>query len=126
MIAEIGTPSGSSQRGEIDGHCLAGSVKRELGWAAAPSPGIQGLPRQSTRPSDGVGSFPSHHGSPSGVTATLVKIVFRPTAAMMLGLVLTLVPGATPKNPASGLMARSRQSVPMFIQAMSSPTGHTL
>src|SRR5215468_8116020 len=33
-IAEIGTPFGSSQWGEIEGHCEAGAVKREFGWAA--------------------------------------------------------------------------------------------
>ena len=38
------------------------------------------------------------------------------------GLVSGLVPGATPKNPASGLIAYSRPSSPNFIQAMSSPT----
>ena len=38
-----------------------------------------------------------------------------------LGLVATLVPGAMPKNPASGLIARSRPSGPNRIQAMSSP-----
>ena len=36
-----------------------------------------------------------------------------------------LVPGATPKKPASGLMAYSRPSAPNFIQAMSSPTVST-
>jgi hypothetical protein len=32
------------------------------------------------------------------------------------------VPGATPKKPASGLMARRRPSEPGLIQAISSPT----
>src|SRR5712692_3068660 len=40
---------------------------------------------------------------------------------MALGLVLVLVPGATPKKPASGLMAYNRPSAPNFIQQMSSP-----
>ena len=31
------------------------------------------------------------------------------------------MPGATPKKPASGLIAYSRPSAPNFIQAMSSP-----
>ena len=39
-----------------------------------------------------------------------------------VGLVLRDVPGATPKKPASGLMARSRPSRSGRIQAMSSPT----
>ena len=42
-----------------------------------------------------------------------------------LGLVFSPVPGATPKNPASGLMAYRRPSSPNFIQAMSSPTVST-
>src|SRR5881227_474207 len=44
---------------------------------------------------------------------------------MALGFVFVLVPGATPKNPASGLMAYSRPSSPNFIQQMSSPTVST-
>jgi hypothetical protein len=30
----IGTPWGFSQSGQMAGHCLAGAVKREFGWAA--------------------------------------------------------------------------------------------
>ncbi len=41
---------------------------------------------------------------------------------MALALVFSPVPGATPKKPASGLMARSLPSSPNRIQAMSSPT----
>ena len=41
---------------------------------------------------------------------------------MAVGLDSQEVPGATPKNPASGLMARKRPSGPGLIQAMSSPT----
>ena len=52
--------------------------------------------------------MPSHHTPPSGVSATLVKMVLRDSVAMALGLVCDGVPGATPKNPASGLMARRR------------------
>ena len=107
MNPEIGTPSGSSQLGAMDGHCEASTVKRELGCAAGPAPGCQGLPCQSVRPAGGVGVNPSHHGSPDGVVATLVKIVFERTMAVALGFVLGLVLGATPKNPRSGLMARS-------------------
>jgi hypothetical protein len=40
------------------------------------------------------------------------------------GFVRRLVPGTTPKNPASGLMAHSRPSDPGRSQAMSSPTVH--
>src|SRR5918994_3136617 len=49
-IAEIGTPSGSSHSGAIDGHCEAGVVNRALGWAAGASDdGVQSFPRQSVR-----------------------------------------------------------------------------
>ncbi len=44
---------------------------------------------------------------------------------MALGLVFALVPGATPKKPASGLMARSWPVASGLIQAMSSPTVQT-
>ena len=36
------------------------------------------------------------------------------------------MPGATPKKPASGLIAHSRPSSPNFIHAMSSPTVSTV
>src|SRR5262249_54003497 len=125
-IAEIGTPCGSSNRGEIDGHCAAGAVKREFGCAAfSVEPRCHGRPFQSVRRSGTAPSIPSHHGQPSSVTATLVKIVFRWTVAMAFGLVFRDVPGATPKNPASGLIAHRRPSGPTRIHAMSSPTVHT-
>jgi hypothetical protein len=69
--------------------------------------------------------MPSHHTPPSSVSATLVKIVFFASAAMALGFVCALVPGATPKNPASGLMARSRPFSSGRIHAMSSPMVQT-
>jgi hypothetical protein len=45
--------------------------------------------------------------------------------AMAFGLVLAEVPGATPKKPASGLIARKWPSASGRIQAMSSPTVQT-
>ena len=65
--------------------------------------------------------MPSHHTSPSSVRAQLVKIALAPRAAIAFGLVAAPVPGATPKRPASGLMAHSRPSSPNRIHAMSSP-----
>src|ERR1043166_2885816 len=175
---EIGTPCGSSQLGAIDGHCDASTVNRELGCAAGPLAGCRGRPCQSSSPAGGSGVRPSHHGSPDGVSATLVKIVFerpiavplgcaagppagchgrpcqssspaggsgvRPshhgspdgvsatlvkivferTIAVPLGFVLGLVFGATPKKPRSGLMARSWPWASTHIQAMSSPSVH--
>ena len=66
--------------------------------------------------------MPSHQTPPSGVSATLVKIVFFESAAIAFGLVFTEVPGATPKKPASGLIACSRPCASGLIHAMSSPT----
>ena len=87
--------------------------------------GVQRLPRQSRHSAGGSSVIPSHQTPPSGVSATLVKMVLRASAAMALGLVFTDVPGATPKNPASGLMARRRSSASGLSQAMSSPTVQT-
>src|SRR5690606_40600644 len=113
MNASIGTPSTLSQCGSIDGHCAADTVKREFGCAALrpafPSAGVQSRPCQSIRCAGG-SDMPSHQTSPSSVSATLVKIVFSRSDARQLGLVFALVPGATPKNPASGLIAYSRPS----------------
>src|SRR5918995_478356 len=123
--AEIGTPAGSSQAGSIDGHWDAGTVKRALACAARrpflPSAGVHGLPCQSVSCAGGSSVMPSHHTSPSGVTATLVKITFLSSIFIALGLVCSEVPGATPNRPYSGLMARKRPSGPGLIQAMSSP-----
>ena len=76
-----------------------------------------GLFRDFRRPSlalpvDALGGgssvMPSHHTPPSGVSATFVKIVFFASVAIAFGFVFADVPGATPKKPASGLIARSR------------------
>src|SRR5271154_6126138 len=130
IIALSGTPSGSSQAGSIVGHCEAGAVNRALGCAALapvslPICGVHGRPCQSVHCAGGVSVMPSHHTPPSGVSATLVKIVFRARVAIAFGLVLTDVPGATPKNPASGLIARSWPRSSGRIQAISSPTVQT-
>src|SRR5579875_3477076 len=125
--ALIGTPSGSSHLGSMHGHCEAGAVKRALGCAALrpvslPISGVQRWPCQSSHSAGGVSVSPSHHTPPSGVKATLVKIVLRESVAMALGLVLGDVPGATPKKPASGLIARRCPVSSARIQAISSPT----
>ena len=49
--------------------------------------------------------MPSHQMSPSSVSAVLVKMQLPSRVRMALGFVWVLVPGATPKKPASGLMA---------------------
>jgi hypothetical protein len=107
------------------GHWLAAAVNREFGWAALPVRS-QGRPCQSSRRAGGVLSFPSHQGTPSGVTATFVKIVSCEMVAIAAGFVSGPVPGITPKNPASGLTAQSRPSGPGRSQAMSSPMVRTL
>src|SRR6266404_7706763 len=130
MMALMGTPVGSSQAASMVGHCEAGAVKRALGWAAlAPIffaiSGVQRLPCQSSNSAGASSVMPSHHTPPSGVRATLVKMEFVASVAIALGFVLTDVPGATPKKPASGLIARKRPFSSGLIQAMSSPTVHT-
>src|ERR1700758_4966224 len=129
MIALIGTPSGSSHRGSMVGHCEAGAVNRAFGCAAflpvsRAISGVQRLPCQSRHSAGGSSVNPSHHTPPSGVRATLVKIVLRERVAIALGFVFGDVPGATPKNPASGLMARNWPVASGLIQAISSPTVH--
>src|SRR6266567_3278599 len=129
MIALIGTPFGFSQSGSIVGHCAAGAVKRAFGCAAfapvsLPTSGVHLFPCQS-RHSAGSSVMPSHHTPPSGVNATFVKIEFVASVAIAFRFVFTEVPGATPKNPASGLMARRRPFASGLIQAMSSPTVQT-
>src|SRR6266498_3386353 len=125
--ALIGTPLGFSQSGSMVGHCFAGAVKRALGWATfapvfLPISRVQGLPCQSVHSAGGSSVMPSHHTPPSGVRPTLVKIEFFASEAMALGLVLVEVPGATPKKPASGLIARNCPFASGVIHAMSSPT----
>src|SRR5262245_48160845 len=102
----IGTPSGFSQSLSADGIWLHAMVKRALGCAALrPQPGVQVFPCQSVSSCGGCLVRPSHQTSPSGVSATLVKIVSWETAFRQFGLVNSEVPGATPNAPASGLMA---------------------
>src|SRR5674476_971363 len=103
-----------------------GVQKREFGWLERtpflPSSGVHGLPVQPVAWA-GMFSSPSHQTSPSSVRATLVKIELPfSMVRIALGLVFSLVPGATPKRPNSGLTAYRRPSLPNFIQAMSSPS----
>ena len=51
-----------------------------------------------------------------------MKTVFFARVSRAFWLVFRLVPGATPKKPASGFTAYRRPSSPKRIQAMSSPT----
>src|SRR5690348_2052157 len=130
MNALMGTPFGSSHAGSMVGHCEAGAVNRAFGCAAfAPVcfaiSGVQRLPCQSIHSAGGSFVMPSHQTPPSGVSATLVKIELRESVAIAFGFVSHDVPGATPKNPASGLMARNCPFSSGRIQAISSPTVKT-
>src|SRR5215510_3105886 len=130
MIALMGTPLGFSQSGSIVGHCEAGAVKRALGCAAlAPVSfaiaGVHLFPCQSRHSAGGWAVMPSHQTPPSGVNATFVKIEFVASVAIAFGFVFADVPGATPKKPASGLIACKRPLASGLIQAMSSPTVQT-
>ncbi len=60
-------------------------------------PASSRLPCQSMRCAGGSSVMPSHQTSPSSVSATLVKITLALSVAIALGLVFSLVPGATPK-----------------------------
>src|SRR5215510_11940196 len=98
MIAEMGTPFGSSQNFESAGLLIAGAVKREFGCAAlSVEPFFHGRPCQSVSSSGTSPSLPSHHTSRSLVIATFVNSVFFCTLRIALGLLFMLVPGATPK-----------------------------
>ena len=121
-MTSSGTPSGVSQSCAIWGHCAAATVKREFGCAAGrPEAGVQSLPSQSTSCGGASSVSPSHHTSPSGRSATLVKIVLPQSVSTAVTLVDSPVPGATPKKPASGLIAHKRPSSPGRIHVMSSP-----
>src|ERR1700687_2339876 len=125
MKAEIGTPAGSCHRGEMQGACDAGTVYREFGCAAAPFADKALRPCQSIRPAGTAPSMPSHQGSRDAVIAVLVKSELRFSAVITFGLLCALVPGATPKKPASGLTACRYPSAPICIHAMSSPIVQT-
>src|SRR3954452_21595212 len=123
MIAEIGTPFGSSYSSARIGHCSIGVQNRLFGWLdSSPEAGVHSRPFQSVRWSGGGGEEPSHQTSPSSVSATFVKTELPfSIVRIAFGLVFQPVPGATPNRPNSGLTAYSRPSAPKRIQAMSSP-----
>src|ERR1039458_4735532 len=105
-IAESGTPSGFCQSGSMTGHCDAGAVKREFGCAALrPESGVHAWPSQSIAFAGAGTPMSSHQTSPSGVSATLVKMVFLAMVIIAFGFDFIEVPGATPKKPHSGFIA---------------------
>src|SRR6266403_968173 len=86
ITADNGTPAGFCQSGSITGHCEAGAVNLEFGCAPLrPLSGVHSLPSQSM-PVAGAGTpMSSHQTSPSGVSTTLVKILFLANVATALG-----------------------------------------
>src|SRR6201991_3748126 len=112
-MASIGTPLGSSHSGAMVGHWRAGAAKRAFWWAAgSPEAGSWAAPFQLVRPSGASLDRPSHQTSLSWVRAVLVKTVLVARVAKAFWLVLRLVPGATPKKPASGVTAYRRPAAP--------------
>ena len=105
-MASMGTPFGSSHSGAITGHCPAGVVKRAFGCAAfRPDSGDQGRRNQSMR---WAGFF--SHPFPPDVSvfrhgAVGKNGILLSQSALRLRSISCCVPGATPKNPYSGLMA---------------------
>src|SRR6185436_13523781 len=108
-MAVIGTPLGLLNSGDSDAQLVAGVVNRLLGCAAfSVDAGVHGRPCQSVASAGAGSSWPSHQGVPSERSATFVKMVSRWIMSIAVELVLRLVPGTTPKNPASGLTAHNR------------------
>src|SRR6185436_10224866 len=92
IIASIGTPFGLANSGDSDLQLVAGTVKRLFGCAAfSVDAGVHGRPCQSVASAGAGSSCPSHHGVPSGRSATFVKIVLRWIMSNAVGLVLRLV-----------------------------------
>src|SRR4051812_20358127 len=99
IIASIGTPFGLSNSGESVAQFFAGAVKRLFGCAAfSVDDGVHGRPCQSTALAGGGSSCPSHHGGPSGRSATFVKIVSCGIRSIAVEFVLGLVGGAAPQK----------------------------
>src|ERR1039457_2030666 len=106
MMARTGTPAGSLTSRASSGLLVIGVVNRLLGCASFSSEaGVHLLAFQSRHSLGGGPSLPSHHTSRSGVSATFVNMVSREIISTAAGFVFELVPGTTPKYPASGLMA---------------------
>ena len=92
MMAEMGTPFGVFPVG-IDGGALAGgsgeaAVGMGGGRRSLPIRGSSGCRASRCSSAGGLSVMPSHQTPPSGVRATLVKMVFLARVAMALGLVL--------------------------------------
>ena len=126
-MAEIGTPAGSSHSAAMAGSWLAGAVKREFGCAAGVGDIRRPLiapPVRAVRRGLAGEAFPPDVAV-IGEGRVREDASWRTSVSTAFGLVAMFVPGATPKKPASGLIARSLPSGPIFIQQMSSPTVST-
>jgi hypothetical protein len=117
-------PWGLPSSGSMVGHFAAG--RGEAASSGAPPGGRSRA--SSPGPSSRSGGRAARRSCPPTTrrrrrsARQLVKMQLACSVAMAFGLVFSEVPGATPKNPASGLIARSTPSAPGLIQAMSSPT----
>ena len=93
----------------IDGGALrggrgeAGVGMRGVGAGLLPISGVQCSPRQSRHSAGGSSVMPSHQTPPSGVSATLVKMVFCASVAMALGLVLARGAGGDAEEAGLGI-----------------------
>ena len=111
MIALIGTPSGDSQSGSIVGHCARGRRKAPIGMRGRCSRLLANRPASSARrASPGIRRRLVRHPLPPHAAIRRQRHIGKDgvlrSVAIAVGLVFALVPGATPKNPASGLMPR--------------------
>ena len=131
MIALIGTPSGSSQAGSMVGHCDAGAVKRAFGCAAFAPVSLRDLRRPLLAlPVEALGrrlvghAFPPHaaFGRQRHIGEDACSSRASPSRSDWSS---PMCRARRQRNPASGLIARSRPFASGLIQAMSSPTVQT-
>ena len=96
--------AGSSHSGAMAGSWAAGAVKRALGWAAGvPDSGVQSSPFQSVRCAGGSSVIPSHHTSPSSVSAVLVKMVLASSGQHGVGVGVRVRPRGDAEEPGLGV-----------------------
>ena len=126
-IASIGTPAGSSHSAAIDGHLRGRRREARVRVRGRASRSRASSRRRASRSRARAArsSCPPTRRRRRRCSAQLVKIEHFRIVAIAFGFVSRPCPGATPKNPASGLIACRRPSGPNFIQAMSSPTVST-
>ena len=126
IIAEIGTPAGSSHLSWMMGHCRAGQQNLELGWLdffvlSSPSLYFSPVHEMISVPGGVSSSRPSQKYPPSTVSPTLVKIEFFEHVRMAFGFVFMFVPLdtegehriKTSREPPASL-TEQRQRIPLL------------